>query len=159
MKQPEAVSGSLGYFAPMTMLHDSARLSVFRRALESRLDRAVDPDAKAFFYGALSYDHILAVAHAIKAIKADGEVVNREHMLAYLRNVDFEGATGRIRIVPGRNDRADMPVQIFNSHGYDADGKTVKFVSVGTVNPRTGALKLDERAILWPGATRTPPIP
>ena len=155
----EAVSGSLGYFAPMTMLEDTARLPVFRRALERRLGHAVDPGSKAFFYGALSYDHILAVAYAIRAIKDDGEDVNRHAMMLYLRNVDFEGATGRIKIVPGRNDRADMPVQIVNSHGYDADGKTVKFVSVGSVNPKTGVLKLDEGAILWPGASRTRPVP
>ena len=155
----EAVSGSLGYFAPMTMLEDTTKLSDFRRALELRLGHAVDPGSKAFFYGALSYDHILAVAYAIRAIKDDDEDVNRRNMMAYLRKSDFDGATGRIRIVPGRNDRADMPVQIVNSHGYDADGKTVKFVSVGFVNPKTGILKLDEGSILWPGGSRTRPAP
>jgi ABC-type branched-subunit amino acid transport system substrate-binding protein len=155
----EAVNGSLGYFAPMTMISTSEKLTHFRKALESRLDEVVDPNSKAFFYGALSYDHILAVAHAIRAIKDDGESVTRQNMMAYLRKMDFEGATGRITIAPGTNDRANMAVQIFNSHGYKADGKTVDFVSVGTVDPATGDLTLDESAILWPGRTTAPPRP
>jgi ABC-type branched-subunit amino acid transport system substrate-binding protein len=155
----DAVDGSLGYFAPMAKLADSQRQFNFQQALESRLGRSIDPNSKAFFYGALSYDHILAVAYAIKAIGDDGKIVNRENMMAYLRRMDFEGATGRISLVPGTNDRANMPVQIFNSHGYKADGKTVNFVSVGSVNPETGELSLDEQAILWPGSTRTAPNP
>ena len=155
----EAVNGSLGYFAPMTMVAETEILTNFRQALESRLDKVVDPNSKAFFYGALSYDHILAVAHAIKAVKDDGKSVTRQNMMAYLRKMDFEGATGRITLVPGTNDRANMPVQIFNSHGYKADGKTVNFVSVGSVDPATGILTLDESAILWPGGTTAPPQP
>jgi len=153
----EVVNGSLGYFAPMTMVSASAKLTNFRKALESRLGQVVDPNSKAFFYGALSYDHILAVAHAIRAIKDDGESVTRKNMMDYLRKMDFQGATGHITLVPGTNDRANMPVQIFNSHGYKADGKTVDFVSVGTVDPATGDLTLDESAILWPGRTSVPP--
>ena len=80
-------------------------------------------------------------------------------MIDYLRMMDFEGATGWISLVPGTNDRADMPVQIFNSHGYKADQETVNFVPVGWVNPDTGELLLDESAILWPGATRIAPDP
>ena len=155
----EAVDGSLGYFAPMAKLEETKRQQKFHQTLELRLDRTVDPNSKAFFYGALSYDHILAVAYAIKAIGDDGKTVDRENMMDYLRMMDFEGATGRISLVPGTNDRANMPVQIFNSHGYKADGKTVKFVSVGFVNPQNGELLLDESAILWPGATRTAPNP
>jgi len=158
-ESPEAVNGSLGYFAPMAMLEKTKRRQGFQQALELRLDRAVDPGSKAFFYGALSYDHILAVAFAIKAIKDDGQTVNRKNMMDYLRMMDFEGATGPISLVPGTNDRANMPLQIFNSHGYKADGKTVNFVSVGSVNPVTGELSLDEKLILWPGATRTAPNP
>ena len=52
-----------------------------------------------------------------------------------------------------------MPVQIFNSHGYEADGETVNFVSVGSVDPATGRLTVDEDAILWPGSVRVPPQP
>jgi len=155
----DAVQGSLGYFAPMAKLNESEKLQEFQRALESRLNRAVDPNSKAFFYGALSYDHILAVAYAIKGIKNDDKTVNRENMIDYLRMMDFEGATGWISLVPGTNDRADMPVQIFNSHGYKADQETVNFVPVGWVNPDTGELLLDESAILWPGATRIAPDP
>ena len=155
----EAVNGSLGYFAPMTMVSATEKLIAFRKALESRLEQVVDPDSKAFFYGALSYDHILAVAYAVSAIKDGGKSVTRPIMMAYLRSMDFEGATGHVTLVPGTNDRANMPVQIFNSHGYKADGKTVNFVSVGSVDPATGDLTLDESAILWPGRTTAPPKP
>jgi len=152
-----AVQGSLGYFAPMIQLLTSDALTRFKQALEARLGRAVDSNAKAFFYAALSYDHIMAVAHTIKAIKDDGKMVNRQNTMTYLRSMDFDGVTGRISLVHGTNDRASMPVQIVNSHGYKADGKTVNFVSVGSVNPETGVLTMDESAILWPGAVRTPP--
>lgn len=154
-----AVRGSLGYFAPMTQLVSSKRLNAFRTAIESRLGRSVDPDSKAFFYGALSYDHILAVAYAIQAIKSDNAAVNRQNMMRYLRKMDVEGATGRVTLVPGTNDRANMPVQIFNSHGYKEDGKTVSFVSVGTIDVETGELIINEDAIVWPGGFRQPPHP
>ncbi len=155
----EAVNGSLGYFAPMTMVSATEKLIAFRKALEARLHRQVDPNSKAFFYGALSYDHILAVAHAISAIKDAGKPVTRRNMMTYLRRMDFEGATGHVTLVPGTNDRANMPVQIFNSHGYKADGTTVDFVSVGSVDPVSGHLTLDVSAILWPGRTTALPKP
>jgi hypothetical protein len=50
-----------------------------------------------------------------------------------------------------------MPIQIVNSHGYKDDGNTVDFVSVGTVDPVTGQLVLNEDAILWPGSVTSPP--
>jgi hypothetical protein len=152
-----AVEGSLGYFAPMTMLIDSDILRKFKTSLELSLGHEVDVNSKAFFYGALSYDHILAVVHAIKAAKDDDQSVDRETMMHYLRQMDFVGATGHISLVPGTNDRANMPVQIFNSHGYKEDQKTVNFVPVGSVDPTTSRLTLDESAIIWPGSTRQPP--
>lgn len=155
---PDAVQGSLGYFAPMTMLKDSEIVRNFQTNLERRLGRGVDPKSKAFFYGALSYDHILAVAHAIRSIKDDGQIVDRKNLMRYLRSVDFDGATGRVSLVGGTNDRAGMPVQIVNSHGYKSDGKTVQFVSVGTVDPDNGELSMDEDAIVWPGGTKQPPV-
>lgn len=158
-ESPDAVEGSLGYFAPMAILPESEKQETFRYALESRLQQSVDPNSKAFFYGALSYDHILAVAYAIKSIKDNGETVNRERMMHYLRRMDFDGVTGHISLVPGTNDRANMPVQIFNSHGYLADQETVNFVRVGSVNPETGTLSMDESAILWPGGSRIAPDP
>lgn len=152
-----AVEGSLGYFAPMTMMVDSEMMRRFKSSLEARLNDEVDINSKAFFYGALSYDHILAVAHAIKALRDDGESVSRESMMHALRKMDFDGATGRISLVPGTNDRANMPVQIFNSHGYKQGQKTVQFVPVGSVDPATGQLTIDEGSIVWPGATEEPP--
>lgn len=156
---PEVVHGSLGYFAPMAKLMETPRLEQFRQALEKRLGREVDTNSKAFFYGALSYDHILAVGYAIKALKDEDKPVNRDNMMTALRRMDFAGATGRITLRHGSNDRANMPIQIFNSHGYKADGKTVNFVSVGSVDPESGRLTIDESAILWPGATQTAPEP
>ena len=158
-EEPQAVRGSLGYFAPMAKLVPAPMLVEFQRALEARLELAVDTDSKAFFYGALSYDHIFAVAHAIRAIRDDKEIVNRSNMMSYLRRMDFAGATGRITLVPGTNDRANMPLQIFNSHGYKNDGMTVNFVPVGSVDPMSGELTLDADAILWPGGTRQAPHP
>ena len=154
---PEAVAGSLGYFAPMNELMPSPKLSQFKNALEKRLGKPVDPSSKAFFYGALSYDHILAVGYAIRDIKDAGEDVTSQNMMKYLRKMDFDGATGHVSLVPGTNDRANMPVQIFNSHGYKADGKTVDLVSVGSVDPATGRLTVNEGAIVWPGNVTTPP--
>lgn len=153
----EAVYGGLGYMAPMVELRASEKLRNFQSALEADLGHPLDPTGKAFFYGALSYDHILAVAHAIRAIKDAGKIVDRNNMMAYLRQMDFEGATGHIRLQPGTNDRADTPIQIVNNQGFKADGKTVNFVSVGRVDPETGALRLDLEKILWPGGVKTPP--
>ena len=154
---PEAVLGSLGYFAPMAKLLPSPKLSQFTNALEDRLGKPIDPSSKAFFYGALSYDHILAVGYAIRDAKDAGENVTSQNMMKYLRKMDFDGATGHVSLVPGTNDRAEMPVQIFNSHGYKADGKIVEFVSVGSVDPVTGQLTLDEGAIVWPGNVTVAP--
>ena len=154
---PEAVLGSLGYFAPMAELVPSPKLSQFKNALEKRLGEPVDSSSKAFFYGALSYDHMLAVGYAIRDIQDAGENVTSQNMMKHLRKMDFDGATGHVSLVPGTNDRAEMPVQIFNSHGYKADGKTVDFVSVGSVDPATGRLTVDEGAIIWPGNVRIPP--
>ena len=156
---PDAVAGSLGYFAPMNELMPSPKLSRFKSALEKRLGKTVDPSSKAFFYGALSYDHMLAVGYAIRDIKEAGEDVTSQNMMKYLRRRNFDGATGHVSLVPGTNDRANMPVQIFNSHGYKADGKTVDLVSVGSVDPATGRLTVNEGAIVWPGNVTTPPKP
>ena len=156
---PDAVAGSLGYFAPMNELMPSPKLSRFKSALEKRLGKTVDPSSKAFFYGALSYDHMLAVGYAIRDIKEAGEDVTSQNMMKYLRRMNFDGATGHVSLVPGTNDRANMPVQIFNSHGYKADGKTVDLVSVGSVDPATGRLTVNEGAIVWPGNVTTPPKP
>ncbi|MBT3425789.1 MAG: ABC transporter substrate-binding protein [Gammaproteobacteria bacterium] len=151
-ESPEVVYGSLGYFAPAAMLAGSKKLTLFRKSLEQRLDQAIDPDSITFITSALSYDHIMAIAHSIKAIKLDGKVVNRDNLMSYLRAMDFAGITGRVSLAAGSNDRANMPIQIFNNHGYKADQKTVKFVSIGFVDTETGMLVINEDAILWPGS-------
>ena len=154
---PEVVAGSLGYFAPMVALVPSPKLSQFRDALEKRLGKPVDPSSKAFFYGALSYDHMLAVGYAIRDIQDAGESVTSQNMMTYLRRMDFDGTTGHVSLVRGTNDRANMPIQIVNSHGYKDNGTTVDFVSVGRVDPATGELILNEDSIVWPGNVTTPP--
>ena len=154
---PEVVAGSLGYFAPMVELVPSPKLSQFRDALEKRLGKPVDPSSKAFFYGALSYDHMLAVGYAIRDIQDAGESVTSQNMMTYLRRMDFDGTTGHVSLVRGTNDRANMPIQIVNSHGYKDNGTTVDFVSVGRVDPATGELILNEDSIVWPGNVTTPP--
>ena len=154
---PEAVSGSLGYFAPMNQLIPSPTLSQFKTALEKRLGITIDLSSKALSYGALSYDHMLAVGYAIRDVKAAGLEVDGQNLMPYLRQMNFEGATGHVSLVPGTNDRANLPIQIFNSHGYKADGETVDFVSVGRVDPKTGQLTIVADAILWPGGVTSPP--
>ena len=71
--------------------------------------------------------------------------------------MDFDGTTGHVSLVRGTNDRANMPIQIVNSHGYKDNGTTVDFVSVGRVDPATGELILNEDSIVWPGNVTTPP--
>jgi ABC-type branched-subunit amino acid transport system substrate-binding protein len=155
---PDAVTGVLGYFAPMTKLYPSAKLEIFHSELEKKLKISVDPNSKSFIYAVLSYDHIYAIAHALKSAKEDGEkTIDGEVLMNYLRNVDFTGASGRISLRPGTNDRANMAVEIMNCHGYKEDGETVHFVPVGFVDPSTGKLSLDESKIIWPGNTTTPP--
>ncbi len=106
---PDAVTGVLGYFAPMTKLYPSAKLDAFRAKLEKKLKTSVDRDSKSFVYSVLSYDHIYAIGHAIKSAKEAGEkVIDGEVLMNHLRNVDFAGASGRISLQPGTNDRAHL---------------------------------------------------
>ncbi|HJL92557.1 MAG TPA: hypothetical protein QGF04_02100, partial [Woeseiaceae bacterium] len=67
-----------------------------------------------------------------------------------LRNVDFEGVTGRVYFSNKSNDRINMPLQIVNSHGFDELSNTVKFESIATISNK-GQLKVDESKILLPG--------
>lgn len=157
-EKPDAIGGALGYFAPMTKLHPSAKLNAFRTRLEGKIGRPLDSNSKLFFYAVLGYDHILAVGHALKDAKEAGEkTIDGELLMNYLRRVDFQGASGRINLSPGTNDRALMAVEIMNCHGYKEEGKTVDFVPVGFVDPLSGKLTLDESRILWPGKTTSPP--
>ena len=74
-------------------------------------------------------------------------------MMKYLRKMNFEGVSGQVSLIPGSNDRANMPIQIFNNQGYKDDGKTVNFVSIGFVKTDTGTLIINDDAIIWPGAS------
>jgi ABC-type branched-subunit amino acid transport system substrate-binding protein len=155
---PDAVTGVLGYFAPMTKLYPSKELEIFHSKLEKKLKISVDPNSKSFVYAVLSFDHIYSIAHALKSAKEAGEkTINGEVLMNYLRKVDFTGASGRISLKPGTNDRAHMAVEIMNCHGYKDDGETVNFEPVGFVDSSTGKLSLDESKIIWPGNTTTPP--
>ena len=97
---PDAVAGSLGYFAPMNELMPSPKLSRFKSALEKRLGKTVDPSSKAFFYGALSYDHMLAVGYAIRDIKEAGEDVTSQNMMKYLRRMNSTERPDTFRSCP-----------------------------------------------------------
>lgn len=157
-EKPDAIGGALGYFAPMTKLYPTTKLDAFLTRFGKKLGRSLDSNSKLFFYAVLGYDHILALGHALKDAKEAGEkAIDGEILMNYLRRVDFQGASGRINLSPGTNDRALMAVEIMNCHGYKEDGKTVEFVSVGFVDPLTGQLTLDESRILWPGKTTSPP--
>jgi len=146
----DVVEGSKGYFAPMTLLVKTKKLEEFKKLLESALGKDVDVNSKAFFYGALSYDHIYTVAHAIKNMNNKNIEMNSKTLMKYLRGVDFEGVTGRVYFSNKSNDRINMPLQIVNSHGLDKLSNTVKFESIATVSSQ-GELIIDESKVLLPG--------
>ncbi len=146
----DAVNGSTGYFAPMTFLENTEELSQFKIELSSKLDKEIDINSKAFFYGALSYDHIYTIAHAINSINSKNQVVTPMSLMDSLRKVDFNGVTGRVYFSQKSNDRINMPLQIMNSHGYDESSNSVKFESIATVSS-DGNLVIDHSKILLPG--------
>jgi len=146
----DAVNGSTGYFAPMTFLENTEELSQFKIELSSKLDKEIDINSKAFFYGALSYDHIYTIAHAINSINSKNQVVTPKSLMDSLRKVDFNGVTGRVYFSQKSNDRINMPLQIMNSHGFDESSNSVKFESVATVSS-DGNLVVDHSKILLPG--------
>ena len=147
----QAIDASLGYFSPMAFLNPSDKLNEFKIKLEQQLDKEIDSNSKAFFYAALSYDHIMAIGHSIKKIKDNNQVVNRGNLMQHLRTIDFNGLTGRVAIKDGTNDRDNMAIQIMNSHGFDQTHNSVKFVPVGHIDPQTNALLLQREKIILPG--------
>jgi ABC-type branched-subunit amino acid transport system substrate-binding protein len=146
----DAVNGSKGYFAPMTLLENSEILESFKLKLEDKIKKEVDVNSKAFFYGALSYDHIYTVAHAINNINKNDIPMTSQSLMSFLRKVDFIGATGRVYFSQNTNDRINMPLQIMNSHGYDAKSNTVKFKSIAKVSS-DGQLVINKSEIIMPG--------
>ena len=90
------------------------------------------------------------MAHAIKNMNNDNTRINSKNLMPYLRNVDFEGVTGRVYFSDKTNDRINMPLQIVNSHGLDKLSNTVKFKSIATVSHQ-GQLIVDESKVLLPG--------
>ena len=101
----DAVNGSTGYFAPMTFLENTKKLNQFKRKLSSRIDKKVDINSKAFFYGALSYDHIYTIAYAINNINSQNQAVTPQSLMENLRKVDFIGVTGRVYFSQKSKDR------------------------------------------------------
>ena len=146
----DAVNGSKGYFAPMTLLENSKILESFKLKLAEKIKKDIDVNSKAFFYGALSYDHIYTVAHAINNINKNNIPVTSQTLMSFLRKVDFIGATGRVYFSQNTNDRINMPLQIMNSHGYDAKSNTVKFKSIAKVSS-DGQLIINKSKIIMPG--------
>lgn len=156
-EKPDAINGAFGYLAPMTKLPASKELDAFAERFSKRIGKPVDMNSKAFFYGVLSYDHMMALGLAMKDVLGDKKEVTGDNLMAALRALSFEGLSGRQNLAPGTNDREIMAVEIMNCQGYKEDGKTVNFVPVGFVDSVTGRLTLDEKKILWPGRTSTPP--
>lgn len=156
-EKPEAINGAFGYIAPMTKLVPSKALTEFAARFEKRINKKVDMNSKAFFYGVLSYDHMMALGHAVKDVKSKGLELTGDNLMASLRTLSFDGLSGRQNLAPGTNDREIMAVELMNCQGYKEDGKTVHFVPVGFVDSVTGKLALDEEKIIWPGNTNKAP--
>lgn len=156
-EKPDAINGARGYLAPMTKLPQSEALNAFAERFSKHIGKDVDMNSKAFFYGVLSYDHMLALGHAMKDVKGKKLDMGGDNLMASLRAISFEGLSGRQNLAPGTNDREIMAVEIMNCQGYKPDGKTVHFEPVGFVDSVTGKLTIDEAKILWPGNTKTPP--
>ena len=76
--------------------------------------------------------------------------VTSQTLMSFLRKVDFIGATGRVYFSQNTNDRINMPLQIMNSHGYDAKSNTVKFKSIAKVSS-DGQLIINKSKIIMPG--------
>ena len=125
-------------------------LESFKLKLAGKIKKDIDVNSKAFFYGALSYDHIYTVAHAINDINKNNIPVTSQTLMSFLRKVDFIGATGRVYFSQNTNDRINMPLQIMNSHGYDAKSNTVKFKSIAKVSS-DGQLIINKSKIIMPG--------
>ena len=106
----QVIDASLGYFSPMAFLNPSEKLNEFKMQLEQQLDKKIDSNSKAFFYAALSYDHIMAIGHAIKKIRDNNDVVNRDNLMQYLRSTDFNGLSGKVYIKKGTNDFSNLAV-------------------------------------------------
>lgn len=149
-EKPDAVYGSYGYIAPMTKLFDSDLLSDFTKRFQEFSGEEVDTASKAFAFAAISYDHIFAIAHAIKLMLDNNIDVTPENLMDSIRKVDFSGVTGRVAFTAGTNDRAYMGVTFLNNQGYHQDG-TVKFVPVGSLNPETEKIDFDCANVKWPG--------
>ncbi len=147
----EAVYGSYGYFAPMTMLPPSKILTQFTTRFSHYIGEEVDTASKAFAYAAISYDHIYMVAHGIKNLLNEQKAISPENLMQALRNVDFIGLTGRVSITPNTNDRAYMSVQFLNNQGYNPDG-TVCFIPVGSIDPESESIQFERERVVWPGA-------
>lgn len=156
-ERPDAINGAFGYLAPMTKLVPSKALDEFAARFSKKIGKKVDMNSKAFFYGVLSYDHMMALGLAMKNVQDQKLEMNGDTLMASLRALSFDGLSGRQNLAPGTNDREIMAVEIMNCQGYKEDGKTVRFVPVGFVDSVTGKLTIEEDKILWPGKTSTPP--
>ena len=156
-EKPDAINGAFGYLAPMTKLLPSKELDAFAERFSKKIGKPVDMNSKAFFYGVLSYDHMMALGHAMKDVISQKQEMTGDNLMAALRRLSFDVLSGRQNLAPGTNDREIMAVEIMNCQGYKKDGKTVNFVPVGFVDSVTGKLTLDESKIIWPGHTSTPP--
>lgn len=152
----DAVNGSIGYFAPIAKLVMSQRLRAYMDDFREFSGEDIDTESGDFIYSALSYDHIMLIANTINLLKSKNKEITPENINNYIRSVNFEGVSGNISFSKGSNDRLNMPIQIMNSHGMNADGK-MNFVRIAEINQKTGQLEVYEDKILWSGNTKNHP--
>ncbi len=152
-EKEEAVYGSFGYFAPMTMLKPSPNLDNFIEKFSKYINTKLDLTSKAFAYAAISYDHIYMIAHAIKQLLEKNMEVTPQNLMQALRKVDFVGVTGRVAVVENTNDRAYMAVQFFNNQGYTENNgnRRVNFVATGHIDPENEEIELNMDLAKFPG--------
>lgn len=141
------VNNCCGYIAPMVSLPESHLLKTFLRNFEKFTGDKIDVHSKAFSFAALSYDHIYALAHAIKKLEESRQAINGENLMKSLRTVDFQGVSGRVAFTEHTNDRAFMNVVFYNNQGIK-NGQ-VNFVPVGGINPETHEIVFDSDKVRW----------
>ena len=98
----------------------------------------------------------MLIANTINLLKSKNKEITPENINNYIRSVNFDGVSGNISFSKGSNDRLNMPIQIMNSHGMNADGK-MNFVQIAEINQKTGQLEVYEDKILWSGNTKNHP--
>ena len=167
------ILGSIGKFAPSVTMPDTKQFKSYVSELSSRLNQTVDPNSSAMLWGVLGYEHVWILAHAIARGKEDGlKEVTHENLMKYIRQVEFEGFTGRVNIKKGTNSREVMKIDLLNAQGFEnaeqsyisrwwytvmnSSGPKLKYIKVGQLDDND-RFTFDESKALWPGKVKTAP--